>query len=269
MLGIIQSRSFPCWSAPGYDPNHVASSPLVRMSAIATQGGGFINVRTGIGSTPSAGAPSSSIDAIQGRCWIPTTTADSTLLSKNTGAINLTNGSNNYTLAAICSLSSTGSNFPIIFTAGNVTGKVSFQGFQGRFAINVSGGAVVTATPLSFISLRPYFVVASVNPNNVAFVYRDLLTGEIFSQVSAGSSSNASTTDGQYIIGAGAGQAPVLGSQIAAIMASAACTPLAQLLSWAEDPWSFWYPPSFDAYVGVTSVVTTAIQSNLLLMGVG
>lgn len=267
MLGIIQSRSFPCWSAPGYDPNHIAALGT-QFSGVAS-GASLINLLTGGAGPISAGAPTFAMKNIIGPALSLGAATDLVKFTSIGKQINVSTTGPGITLAFIGQMNVATGFLSISWlgTSGGNNGGIQ-QG-SGKFALTTGGGPFISSN-LSVVANQPVFFAASGSGTGTNFVLRNLANGAINSSTGA-TALNATgglVTDRTIWFGPAGSQGATNGL-IAAAMASAVAQPLSTLLAWAEDPWSFWYPPSFDAYVGVASVVTATIQSNLLLMGAG
>lgn len=132
--------------------------------------------------------------------------------------------------------------------------RLAMQGTTGKFNFFLSGNNLTT-----FVASvnTPYFVAASgFSSGTLNWVIVNLASGQIVAESHACSAFPATSMGGQNIIGNNSGQ-PMLGI-VAAAMYSPAYMPLTQLLQWAADPWSFWYPndDAFNSLVGVSSIIT-------------
>lgn len=215
-------------TAPGFDPTHVASK-LCRLSVA-----GVSNLL--LGTPPSTLTASTKVDAILG----PVTVYTGTQVASYAG---LTDSSSALTYGMIC-LSNSPNNVAIAQTGGGtasmvlifVAGNVIKLGFVNTG--NTSTGLIVPT--------NPFFVATSTNGTTLNTVTVDLVTGAIqSSSVADGGNIGSGNGGNTYSLGSDWNGASFVG-HIAAAMANVRYMPLAQLLQWAQDPWSFWYPQKFD-----------------------
>lgn len=241
--------AFPGGLRPRFDSNHPASagiSPGHGLCAIA-QGNTFINLLNAAKATIITGTPAAAMDGLVGpACYVGSGGSTDTL--NFTG--NSTATDNNVTLAAIWRQVGTPGIDGLYVTTGVSSGwGMNFSHSSGSndlTAINLltagwdDSGFVITAG-------HAYFGAVSVSisgTGSAAWVLVDLNTGVAsfygapdftIGWASAGSSV------GSYAIGGnGAEGAPL--AKIAAVMWAPTCLTAPQLLAWAADPWSFWYP---------------------------
>jgi hypothetical protein len=237
-LGLALPRNvfaFPAGQAPGYDQNHIAASPMMRASAVATPSGMLSLFR---GRATCSGA------------YIPRIT------SAGPGLL-FYNGMSPYPYVDIAGLPSetpTALTFAAIYTPyqsaayskvvqnGTTSGNSLMVGALAPAFNCASGNYYATAVALS-INV-PYFLGLSATASNIYFVSTNLLTGQI----------KSSTFSGTYTFTATGSNICQFGNQttgnssytangtIHAGMFAASALSLQQLLAWAADPWSFWYP---------------------------
>jgi hypothetical protein len=125
---------------------------------------------------------------------------------------------------------------------------------------------------ITLTSGNAYFIAISGTPvagNKFSAVVRSLSTGQIFSgSVTIGTSQ---TTDDSFMyVGEDGNEASFCA--IATSMYSRTLLSMPQLLEWAGDPWSFWYPPNLDLADMLAVPPTVPVVphgSTLPLMGVG
>lgn len=122
----------------------------------------------------------------------------------------------------------------------------------------------------------PYFVCVSASSAGLNLVMTNLLTGQVFSQAKTGVAVGAS--NGSLFIGnSSAGTQPTDG-----LIGNVAYLPtylsMPQVLAWAADPWSFWYPPAMQQAMfsglktpsaGPSFIPAWAIPSNRPVIGTG
>lgn len=248
---------FPHGVAPGFDPTHPASNKI-RLSAVSS-GKNFYNVLTGKPGTTTVSA--SVIDGSIGLSTrlpadftqyvsFPTTTAPAETPDAQTWGV-------------ICTLFSTpaanafllGSGTAISPGAGNWFGITTTNLL---FNYNWGDGGACSS-PFTISLNVPYFLAASNNGTTINFVATNLLTGAVLSSsanVAAGTSFKV--TDGGFQIALDVNHnstSSKFDGIISEVMMNASYVPLASILKWADDPWSFWYPQrrSQSLTVGVTS----------------
>lgn len=234
---------------PGFDPNHVASSN-VRFSAVAA-GASFRSLLNGAGGTPTGTV--AALDGAIGPCvTFRDSTSDAVNFSGTAQAL-----PSSCTMAAIFNVAFTNS-FNGIVSTGNgswcLCQRGNFEIFNGN--TEVSSGIGVGNGPTLFIG--------SANASTVNFLVKRLDTGTVITASIAGSA--ATGTEGNYSIGNFTGGNAFSGS-IATAMYAANFMSLPQMLQWAQDPWGFWYPRTFDISMLLTApsvvVVSPAVQGIL------
>lgn len=254
--------AFPYGIAPGVDLTHPAAGASLAFSVV---GNGISLLKSGIASG-SNNANTFPVDSIIGLG-----TKNASNLSGFTYAGQSTAANTSVTFAFIGRVVNAGGTFAYIGSANSGTGGAFFGVDSGGNFIVQGNGSFVESTFPAYVSTAPYFAAVSLNPSSCVFAVRRLDTGKIFSSSAAGFTMIA--PDGTYAYAgcsASGSVGNIGGGTCAAGMISFKFTPLAQLLQWAQDPWSFWYPNYFtgDLDVGKISAIT-ATQAKLLLLGVG
>lgn len=218
---------------PGLNLYHPASSGF-RFSAIPT-GNDFISISPLAIPTLTATVPTYSIDGALGPVGVYTSSTNSNAVSfGGTSTTADTAG----TLAAIFRLADTLSTYAPLNTSNTSNG----------WAINLATtvqvvlpGTVVVDFGLTLTAGVPYFVaVSSISGSQVA-VLINLNTGKVVTGTGA-SAFTAGAQNGAVAVGGWSHNAQTFSGNLAAVMWSAVFLPLPQLLQWAYDPWSFWYP---------------------------
>lgn len=239
---------YPAGNAAGFDPNHIASGNI-RFSGIAS-GSTFYSLLSGI-----VGARTGTIAGIDSRIGPIATFHDGA--SDNiafTGTAQTRPAS--ATMAAIFT-TQTSVNFNGIFSAGpNSTWTLGNRGVAtGIEFYNGNTEAVSSLLPVAGV---PYLVIASSNGTTVNYVLKRLDTGGVLTASVAGSASAGA--EGNYTVGNFNNASDSIFGSIAAVMYAASYMPLTQMLLWAQDPWSFWYPrriSDFQFLVGSSTVAVT------------
>lgn len=228
--------AFPAGVAPGFDPTHIAGAG-VRFSGIALAGN-FINLLNGARGAIT-GSPTGAIDGVIG----PATnypTAGSTAQSTFSG--NAATNDTSSTIAAIVRFPATGATFQGIFANGSNAAGINLGLKTPGALVQLTMFGVVARDSAIVISPNiPYFIAASQNGSTIInYVAARLDNGVVVTSTSA--SGTPTAPNGTFVIGNGpAGSTPASGN-IAAVMYSNKYTSMQQLLAWAADPWSFWYP---------------------------
>jgi len=234
-----QRLIYPAGFAPGFDPSHPAAVGIGKsrgLSAIAATGN-FINLLTGIPAVPLHGDSTVTIREIGPTANIPASGDNGSWAGNST--VNATSA----TMAAIWfPLDTTGFNTLVSnSTTGVGTQLIASQAGNGTVALNNWGNTNWGATP-SYVANAPHFVAISGNPSASAGVTINLQTGLV--NVSTGSSGTPTVGNGTYTSGSVANGGSTTQLYLAATMWSPSYTSLEDLLKWAADPWSFWYPRS-------------------------
>lgn len=261
---LLLSRNelaFPSGTASGFNPSHVGA-PNTRMSCVA-QGGSFLNLINNKIGVVSAGAPAQAMHGIIGPVTKFAATTDAITLT-GSGGINFASGSNNFTLACITTVSAASVNTNIFITGVSFRANLQIGSASNHFFVNVAGGSNIDSGIAAVVN-QPVFFAASVNPGGTNFVVKNLLSGAVQTGTGA-TTAVGGTSDGNYVFGG----SPSVNGTVAAAMASASSMGMAQLLAWADDPWSFWYPSNdqSDLFVGAQALAA-ARAATLAMMGVG
>lgn len=231
--------AYPAGVAPGFDSSHVAASGT-HFSGIA-HGTGYVSLTDSQKLTVPGTAPSNSVDGYLGKAsnFSGGATNNFWVVPNRPTAIET-----DITIAAIVKMTVSGaSNQGIFCSDSSNTGGVGLRLTAGDNIgiVYTSRNAINSGITLS-VNV-PYFIAASRTPSDAVFVVVNLLTGKVqTASVGGGASTPLAAGASSYAIGMYAAQ--VWNGQIAAVMHSGKFTPLATLLQWAADPWSFWYPQS-------------------------
>ena len=235
LLPTRNPLAYPAGVAPGFDPTHVAGKS-VEFSAISV-GGNFINLFSGIPGTIT-GSPTPKID---GKIGVSTTLAG----EGSTNQIGFINPDlaaySGVTYAAILILSSIGTSAQGVVANGNGTSSsIRFASTTGIFTF-VLGGVAATASILAANANVPYFVAASWDGSIIKYLLADLSKGLVLTDTKVFSHAGVGPAGG-FIVGNSSAQTQGLGGSIATAMYGPGVLSMSQLLQWAADPWSFWYP---------------------------
>ena len=253
---------------PGIDLTHPASN-LLRMSAVF-QNGNFIDLTNGKPATIN-GSPSSGLDGNIGPYGLthPTSTDAYFFSGKPTVA------DTQCTMAVIVKTgTSVTTNQAFYFmntTLGNNTLSLSRDNGGTNWRVTSGSSSVIVVTISTSNNGHPYFWAASVLTTGIVYmIVRDLMTGQIFTG-SASSGVNAFVSNGTYQLGNYFSFSVPSTTPLATGMFSSQAISSGQLLKWADDPWSFWYPQQFDLAEMLYTVPGAIITggSTLPVMGVG
>jgi len=238
--------AYPCGVAPGFDPTHPAAPGCV-FSGVS-DGGNFINILTGIIGALTA-TPTVNIDGAIGASTRYTAATD-----KSTFTIAGPGSPTGATIASIFRLDSiNNANQICIFDSSNSSLRSHLTTALLEVAINTTANA----SNITLVAGVPYFAAASFkNASTLNFVATNLATGQISSQSRTTASSLSTTAATSLTIGNNvATGVPLKGILAADMWAYNTFLSLSQLLAWASDPWSFWYPERRSYRVGISPVV--------------
>jgi len=230
---------FPIGRRPGFDPSHLvvrsAINKKIDHSFIATANECFIDLLTGKAGTKT-GAQAGGIANGLGRYVGPyngnyTTFSSYTDAASNdprTFAAILSVPSPDAGHAYVCSTSSTGGNGQQIDV--HPSGFITFNDWSTNIssAIGFFGGAPM------------FYAVSNAAGLGCNAIGVNLITGQVATSF-GNSFTGTSTNDGTFTImrGPGAGSSTL---KFATLMSSRSAVSPQDLLAWAADPWSFWYP---------------------------
>lgn len=224
--------AFPGNRRPGFDPSHPASQKI-RLAAIPA-GNNFVNLLNAkIGSFPQS-IPSAALFGSVG----PTVFAPGAVLYQVDIGAGPSETPSAVTMAAIIVPLSDS----YILSTDNGNGVQLFFSSNTLSTNNWNGGTTSTGLTVSYSGV-PYFVAASWNASSGVALVRNLLTGQITSNGSFSSVGFASDSGTARL---GSPNFHNFVGYYGPMMFNAAFTPLPALLAWADDPWSFWYPPAVE-----------------------
>lgn len=248
---------------PGFDPSHPAAKGIVRFSGMpSARGGGYVNLLNGVAGVPTATPPTTVMGQAGPGMRVGFTGA---VWSAFAGQPAVTD--NNWTMAGIILGERNAADIIPIITSSNSGAPVAIglnflQPFVYRGGF---GHSVVISTTLN--ANESYFLAASGgSTGSCQMVARSLKTGQLFT--GTGAFTNTSASDGTYTIAGNAVTGGGFNAQVGHSMFSTGRLGMSQLINWAADLWSFWYPNkiSRNQMVGLSAV---GGGSSLPLMGVG
>lgn len=236
--------AYPAGATPGIDLSHPAANKLV-VSALA-QGRSFVNLASGVPLTVSGIGASSVTDGAIGRATYFSGVQTCSIAGPNTVT-------QNKTFAAILR--------PIAPGAGyaGIVNIYDGSGDEGLYLHN--NGVVCYASsdnnPAMFLANNvPYFIAVSCSGSNFYYVVRNLNTGAVQTATITGSGPFVRPDSFIYVGEDGVNNASQ--SYVAAAAYSNSALSLPQLLQWAADPWSFWYPRRAIQYTTPATTTTTS-----------
>jgi len=135
----------------------------------------------------------------------------------------------------------------IICCGNDGTSNQSVQFNMNSGLLRIYDGNATIASTITLVAGNTYFVAASYNGVAANFIALNLATGQLYTSVVSTAGTLGSTTGDPFAIG---NRNTVLTSPInswlSAVSYTARALPLRQLLQWAQAPWDFWYPRTFD-----------------------
>jgi hypothetical protein len=257
---------------PGFDPSHPAANGCF-FSGIAVSGQkNVINLISGSIGSAIVAVNSTPLDGAIGPTILPNTAAGTT-------------GGLSYSIASPATLpftiavigrapASVPASIQIFLTT---TGTTNLQALTLMSTTGVLRATVNNAAKLSALvpaAGRPFFAACSVTRSvagSVLFVLAQLDTGQITTD---SVNNNSTIIAGTGLrVGNSFSQLNSFTGLIAAAMMSNAALTLNQLITWAADPWSYWYPPTVENLIGKSLLTFTAFpvtyQSNQRIIMTG
>jgi len=249
---------------PGFDPTHIAALGC-RFSGIAGQGaGGFTNLLTGAGQSSVGGSPTPVIDGLIGPAMVYASSSDLSIVPMAGTYPTATQG----TMAAIIRVPNVGTSPMWTF---NSDGGANGIGVTSSPAVEyiIGDGATVPGLATPAIGTPIFYAVSWINASTLNVVLTNLATGQITSQATTTTRTNA-TADTGMIIGNRFSGGARQGGTIAAVMTTNVFMTLQGMLVWAQRPWDFWYPPGvqdklFSGLIGAPPVVVYTPPVNIFM----
>lgn len=261
---------------PGFDPSHIASKGVVRFSAIPF--GGLTGTAPSAINLLNGKGPSSAINAVTNRI-----SAYGPANNFQSGTQSMLFSGQPTTLPAAVTAASIfmytgGSGFRCVFSSNSTSGGTGIQlfpdGSGGFFMTRIATGNTSSLIPTPANNV-PCMVIssASIAAGKVTYLLKRLDTGQVWTDtanlvIGAGDL----PSDGAYRVGDwGGGNLGVTGDIYATMYAENFLT-INEMLQWAQDPWAFWYPRTFDLsqmLKGVSGafLTLTAAQGTFSLSG--
>jgi hypothetical protein len=240
--------------APGFDPSHLVASNTM-LSAVAA-GANFVNCLNGSNGTVVAGStPVLPSGGLYGALGPAVNFSLATNPVGKTSYVSFPGSSTNVrtvTIGALLYFLVNGAQAVGVVANDSNGSGVSFRvNNSGTFTLQLAGVASYNSSAVTLNAAGFYFVAASVNTLTGAycFVLLNLLTGQTTYEALSGSAHTPGSPTGSFVVGNygnAAAPASEMNGAIAAVAYINGYRPLPQLLAWAADPWSFWYPPTVE-----------------------
>lgn len=262
--------AYPAGYSPGFDPWHLAAKKTY-FSAVSNGTRSMINILTG--ASPNANTTSSG--KVYGPIWACPTISNFTYMSfvgfpTDTPTQMTQSGifvNNNP--ASIQSAWGDGGTSSNEYTGGMGTVQLSAT---GEFTWRVRGISS-RATGWTIASGVPYFFCASSikgsGSEDIKILLLDLNSGVVRFGLFGGDNSAVTAPTGTITIG---NPNNAQGWHIAAAMSSRHALSIPEMLQWAADPWSFWYPNPGDNWIAAQAAAGFpywAAQNNNFVIGTG
>lgn len=269
LLPVRNRLAFPAGVAPGFDPRH----PSVAQSAVVASYVHGIDVRTGL-RMAYTGSPTEKINGGIGPSF--STGAGATCYKATSGGEAFPG--NYYTIATIVRTGVGDGNWKGLVS--NVTGNA---GNNPQLSINFDtpnhpdvwyAGNQHPASALPLNDNTPYFIACSISApgsnGKCFYVVTDLSTGTVRSQlVTADLTGVAASGSGGVLFANTYNHSQSFPGYLAAGMMASQYTSPQDMLAWAADPWSFWFPRSSRSFRGWTPAVGVASSSYTLVASAG
>ena len=248
--------AFPCGVAPGFDPAHPAS--FNNFFSFVDNGSGFVGINpAGTISNGHGGTITNIIDSING---------PSVKFATAYQSFPIPNVSVGSTMTLACIFNVTGfTSGTFVFSTSNNFGP----GYYNNNAFFPTNSNYFTGSSLLGFS-GPCFMALSGSNNGIQNgIILSLKTGKFVTFSATNSGFVSSSTGSTLYIGAqNSSFANYLPGSVSAVMASGSLLSMQQLLSWASDPWSFWYPEA-NEYPSDYYPMVGGIYASLISLSAG
>lgn len=239
--------AYPAGYAPGFDPNHMASKKPM-FSGVASAGG-FVNILRGqVG--VAVNAP---VFSLMGHVGSSIEYPGSGATHTHTFSGNSTVKAEAHTVAAVTRMSSMPGSTAVIFSSsgGNAGEQLFVTATTGIIKLSGVSGAGGTSPTIGMEANTPQLIIASNSGSGGVsnYLVMNLLTGVIKTDVQT-ASTGGNAPDGVYAIGNTTSSPRSLSGRVAAVAFTHSFMSIPELLQWAADPWSFWYPNPGDNWRG-------------------
>lgn len=235
---VSPQLAFPAGQAPGFDATFLpgAASLLSRcVSCVAAPGGGAFNLLAPSSKPTITGSPSSAFDGLLGKV---------SLLPTSAGLEFSVGGNNNlFTTAMIFRLTTLSANSTLIVDSSN-SGPFTFGSV---LSCRVNGGSAGSnlSTPNLTLTVGHAYFLAQVATGPTTDTWYAVLVDLTTRTIVAGIKTSAILPNNTITTVAFNTSTTAAFSFAAGMWLSGIAVPFAQLMRWAADPWSFWYPKQF------------------------
>lgn len=238
---------------PGVAPSFNSAHPAARncvLSAFAN-GGTFIDLLTGRAGTPANTPTAQMRGTIGPAVGFVTASAHNVAISgKRSYGSNAAPLTDTMACIAIMNSSAAQQGFLALGTNGTDTNYSWMGTAASTVALGVAHAGLAMPTITSSIAVNtPFFFAVSQSlsaataaTQTYVGVAVNLLTGQIYTGSGSQGAFSVGARNGTYNIGSRGGGSLPAAASIACVMASDSFTSLPELVKWAADPWSFWYP---------------------------
>lgn len=241
--------AYPAGIPPGFDPNHLASTGKFVFSAVA-QGGNLVSPKDGKTGV-LASTPVPAVYAINGPATVFDTSADYIEFSgmpQNSPTFS--------TIAGIIQFIGVpgAANQNIFYEDNTIANGVGVRlNTSAKWTFIMASVAAVASTFASAVAGVPYFyAISHANSSHVNFVVARLDSGQVYAETVSSASTALTSSVASCRIGNNNASA-FSNAGISCKMFSRGYLSITELLAWAEDPWSFWYPNPGDNWYGASA----------------
>lgn len=225
---------------PRFNPAHLAAcGGPIRLAAVASSGN-MINLLSGAPGTPTT-AIVNVTDGIIG----PAATLNASTAQVSFSGLPVTTDTS-FTAAAIVRFLTFPSYQAILHTSTAANQGYGFWLNNGNIMWREKGNNRASSGSTLTVGVQYFVVISGIMLLTANFVAKRLDTGKILTgSISLSGVTTATASNGTCTVGnaPSVGTYPVNGNLAAAMYAVSLLSP-AQLLQWADDPWSLWYAPS-------------------------
>lgn len=243
-MGFISNTlAYPAGVAPGFDPTHPAAAASMGyghgFSGIASSGG-ITNILTGKSGT-LVGAPTAKVLAMGPTINFGGGASTDAVTFAGQSTINDTA----ITLAGIVVMdTNAGTTQSIIQNDFGSASGVGIRNNTGALQFYASSLGSNLSPFFCFVVGVPTFFAVSVSGSlgTANFLSKRLDTGAVLTSSTTLAYSITRAPNGTYVVGNSTSANQGCGGSIGAVMFAPTFMSGQQLLKWADDPWSFWYP---------------------------
>ena len=235
-------------SSPGIDFSHIAMKGMQTAFSVVPNGANFFNYASAQAGTVANGTPTYSLYGSVGPNVYFGTSQWITFANQSTAKATVN-------MACIATFTSTSGFRPFFCNSTDSSKGIDYCILSGiTVAFRNGDNVTLVASPATNV---PYFIAtSSYHPAagapisySLNAVVVNLLTGQVFTKVASNTSGGPTAANGSFVLGTDATPNAVGAYIAAAFLGTSTGTSLLsipELLQWAQDPWSFWYPQTVD-----------------------